>query len=82
MGSFGTFGFVGPTEAGGGGVDGRSVDRARAEGHDLEEALRRNDSGTVLASLGDRILTGPTGTNVADVMFVLVGDPGSGQPGS
>jgi len=82
VGSFGTDGIDGPTEAAGGWVDGRSVDRARAEGHDLEEALRRNDSGTVLASLGDRILTGPTGTNVADVMFVLVGDPGSGQPGS
>ena len=42
---------------------------------DLENALLRNDAYPLLDSLGDLIRTGPTGTNVADLMLVLVGSP-------
>jgi len=70
--SLGTDGIDGPTDAAGGWADGTSSRRARALGVDLEEALARNDSGTALRALGDRIVTGPTGTNVADLYLVLV----------
>jgi glycerate-2-kinase len=46
--------------------------RAEAAGIDLAAALDHNDSGRALAALGDRIVTGPTGTNVADLYLALV----------
>jgi hydroxypyruvate reductase len=43
-------------------------------GHvDPSDALRRNDSNTALASSGDLLVTGPTGTNVMDVQILLRG---------
>jgi glycerate-2-kinase len=36
--------------------------------------LNHNDSYPFFASLGDLILTGPTGTNVADLVLLLAGD--------
>ncbi len=70
--SLGTDGIDGPTSAAGGWADGTSARRARAAGIDLEDALTRNDSGQVLSALEDRIITGPTGTNVADLYLVLI----------
>jgi len=70
--SLGTDGIDGPTDAAGGWADGSSVQRAHSAGIDLEAALVRNDSGSALKALGDRIVTGPTGTNVADLYLVLV----------
>lgn len=67
----GTDGFDGPTSAAGGCVDGASAARARAAGIDLDAALARTDSHRVLATLGDLVVTGPTGTNVADVVVAL-----------
>jgi glycerate-2-kinase len=78
--SAGTDGIDGVTDAAGGLVDGSTCERAAALGLDVGRALRQNDSGTLLAVLGDQVLTGPTGTNVADVRVVLVGEPG-GAPG-
>ncbi len=73
--SVGTDGVDGPTDAAGGWADGESAARARRIGVDLLDALARNDAGSALARLGDRIVTGPTGTNVADLYLVLVDAP-------
>jgi glycerate-2-kinase len=38
-------------------------------------ALENNDANTYLAATDDLILTGPTGTNVADLWLVLNREP-------
>ena len=70
----GTDGVDGPTGAAGGIVDGGTVARGRAAGLDAGEALDRNDSHPFLKAAGDLLVTGPTGTNVNDVVVILV-DP-------
>ncbi|HSM05945.1 MAG TPA: DUF4147 domain-containing protein, partial [Longimicrobiales bacterium] len=74
--SLGTDGIDGPTDAAGGFGDGGTRSRAAALGLDVEAALRRNDAYTLLDALDDLIRVGPTGTNVADLMVVLVHPPG------
>ncbi|OLE60695.1 MAG: hypothetical protein AUI36_12155 [Cyanobacteria bacterium 13_1_40CM_2_61_4] len=69
----GTDGIDGPTAAAGACVDGDSVARARASGLDPERALDATDSNPLLAATGDLVVTGPTGTNVADVVVALRG---------
>ena len=71
--SVGTDGTDGPTDAAGGIVDGESARRAREAGLDVRDALRRHDAYPLLAEIGDLVVTGPTGTNVMDVVIVLVG---------
>jgi len=71
--SIGTDGRDGPTDAAGGMVDGRTVGRMRERGIDPEEYLEQNNSYKALEEAGDLIITGPTGTNVADLCFVAVG---------
>ena len=68
--SGGTDGRDGPTDAAGGLVDAASPSRMRAAGVDPEFALARNDSHTALAASGDLLMTGPTGTNVADLQLL------------
>jgi len=70
----GTDGIDGPTDAAGAFVDTLTGDRARAAGLDPAGALSRNDSYSFFAGLGDLLITGPTGTNVADVMIGLQDD--------
>ena len=67
FGTFGTDGRDGPTSAAGAVVDGSTVDRMRAAGVDVADATERFDSHRALAASGDLVITGPTGTNVADV---------------
>jgi glycerate 2-kinase len=69
--SLGTDGLDGPTDAAGGIVDGSTVSRAAAKGLSLEESLLRNDSYGLLRDLGDLIVTGPTGTNVNDIVVAV-----------
>ena len=69
----GTDGIDGPTAAAGACVDGDSIGRARASGLDPERALDATDSHPLLAATGDLVVTGPTGTNVADVVVALRG---------
>jgi hydroxypyruvate reductase len=71
--SAGTDGIDGNTPAAGAVVDGGSMARARASGVNVTRALRENDSGGALAAMGDALITGPTGTNVADVRLLLIG---------
>lgn len=67
----GTDGVDGPTDAAGACVDGGTVARARARGHDPLAALAATDSYCALDASGDLLRTGPTGTNVADVVVAL-----------
>ncbi|MFZ1241037.1 MAG: glycerate kinase [Anaerolineae bacterium] len=72
--SFGTDGIDGPTDAAGAWVDDTTVARAQALGLDPLAALANNDAYPFFTALGDLIITGPTGTNVNDVVLILVGD--------
>ncbi len=56
-------------------VDGTTAGRARAAGLDARAALDRHDSGPFFSALGDRIVTGPTGTNVNDLAVIVVQPP-------
>jgi hydroxypyruvate reductase len=69
--SAGTDGRDGPTDAAGGIVDGGTADRIRAAGLDPEALLLDNDSYRALSAAGDLLVTGPTGTNVADLVLIL-----------
>jgi glycerate 2-kinase len=70
--SGGTDGRDGPTDAAGGRVDARSLARMRAQGIDPEPRLDNNDSYHALEASGDLLITGPTGTNVADLQILLI----------
>ncbi len=63
------------SEAAGGLVDMTTLERASAAGLDAKDALNRHDSGPFFETLGDAIVTGPTGTNVNDLVVALVGRP-------
>jgi glycerate-2-kinase len=67
----GTDGIDGSTDAAGACVDGGTVARARAAGFDPAHALAATDSHPLLAATGDLVVTGPTGTNVADLVVAL-----------
>lgn len=69
--SAGTDGIDGVSEAAGAVVDGSTVDRARAAGHDAQCALERFDAFPVFHAIGDAIVTGPTGTNVRDLRILM-----------
>lgn len=69
--ALGTDGTDGPTDAAGAIAFTDTVQRARERGLDAQDYLVRNDSYHFFAPLGDLIMTGPTGTNVADVIIAL-----------
>ncbi len=72
----GTDGTDGPTEDAGALVDGETIARGEMLGFDVRGALARADAGSFLAASGDLIQTGPTGTNVMDLMLGLRLPPG------
>lgn len=67
----GSDGVDGTSPAAGAVVDGETLARATALGRDAAVALERNDAWGFFEGLPDAIVTGPTGTNVADLVFVL-----------
>ena len=71
--SIGTDGEDGPTDAAGAVADAEVVAAITAAGSDVPRALARCDAHPLLAAAGGLVVTGPTGTNVADVRLVLVG---------
>ena len=71
VGSIGTDGIDGPTDNAGAIVDGTTIDRGQAADLDATAHLRDNDSASYLESVGDVIVTGPTGTNVGDLVVAL-----------
>ena len=70
--SLGTDGTDGPTDAAGGIAWPDTVARGRALGLDARAALADNDSYPYLGALGDLIVTGPTKTNVNDLVLAVV----------
>lgn len=69
--SGGTDGRDGPTDAAGGLVDPQSITRMRASNADPKALLANNDAYAALKAADDLIITGGTGTNVADVQILL-----------
>lgn len=65
-----TDGSDGPTDAAGAIASGNTLARAQACGLDPHAFLADNDSYHFFAALGDLLLTGPTRTNVNDLLFV------------
>ena len=70
--SVGSDGTDGPTDAAGGYVDYETATELRAQGMDITQVLRNNDSYHALEKSGGLIITGPTGTNVNDVAVALL----------
>ena len=70
--SGGTDGRDGPTDAAGGLVDGSTLDRIATEGGDITALLANNDSYAALKLSDDLLMTGATGTNVADLQLFLM----------
>jgi glycerate 2-kinase len=68
----GTDGVDGPTDAAGAIVSPATMVRACEAKVDAQASLDRNDSYAFFEALGDLLITGPTGTNVADVFVGLV----------
>src|SRR4029077_16327575 len=67
----GTDGTDGVTDDAGALVDAETCARLSLVERDADTCLRRADSGTALAGSGDIVHTGPTGTNVGDLVIGL-----------
>ncbi len=70
--SVGSDGTDGPTDAAGGMVDGLFYRACCERNRSVERALEDNDAYPLLKEMGALIVTGPTGTNVNDLMVLLV----------
>lgn len=66
-----TDGTDGVTDDAGGLVDAQTLARGQLENLDPVACLQRADAGRFLAASGDLITTGPTGTNVMDLVIAL-----------
>lgn len=64
-----TDGTDGPTADAGGIVTGKTVAQATAAGLSISDSIARADCGNVLEQLGALVTTGPTGTNVMDLVI-------------
>jgi len=69
--SLGSDGNDGMTEDAGALVDNHTVRDGEWLGLDAQDALRRADAGTYLEAVGALVHTGPTGTNVMDLMLAI-----------
>jgi len=72
--SAGTDGTDGPTDAAGAIVSGLTCRKARQVNLDPDAFLVANNSNSFFESLGDLLKTGPTRTNVMDIICMLVED--------
>jgi len=70
--SGGTDGRDGPTDTAGGSVDPDTLKRMTQAGINPIDLLENNDSYTALKASGDLLMTGATGTNVADLQILLI----------
>jgi len=70
--SLATDGVDGNSNAAGAIVTGMTIDRAKDLGLDYVDTKTRNDTAPFFEALGDAWKTGPTGTNVNDVVFVVI----------
>jgi len=71
--SLGTDGTDGPTDAAGAVADHTTVARARGMGMDPAAALQKHDAYPLFEKLGDLVKTGPTRTNVMDIIIGIIG---------
>lgn len=62
----------GPTDAAGGLVDSNTVSKLRNRAYDLKGAIENFDAYHALLEAGDLIISGPTGTNVNDLMLCVI----------
>lgn len=69
--SGGTDGRDGPTNAAGAITDPNSLSRMRQAGINPEAMIQNNDSHPALHASGDLLITGGTGTNVADLQILI-----------
>jgi len=69
--SAGTDGIDGNSTAAGAIVDGSTVQRAQEKGLDIQSTLAKFDAYALFESLGDAIVTGPTGNNVRDIRILV-----------
>lgn len=67
----GSDGTDGPTDAAGGMVDGSTMTSLRKAGISVDAVLAENDAYHALKAVDSLIITGPTGTNVNDLYFLL-----------
>jgi len=70
--SAGTDGTDGPTDAAGAVIDSETVAKARDKGIEAEGYLAEFDSYNYFKRAGGHIITGPTSTNVMDIIVVIV----------
>ena len=52
-------------------VDGLTLERGRARQLDIDEFIKAADTGHYLEKTGDLVTTGPTGTNVMDLVVAF-----------
>ncbi len=69
--SAGSDGIDGNTQSAGAIADTTTVERARAFGFDPEQSLRTFNACPLFTSLGDAIVTGPTGQNLRDLRLLM-----------
>ncbi len=72
IGALATDGTDGPTDSAGAVVDGSTMERANKKGFDAMDHLARHDAYPLLDAVGDLLRSGPTNTNVNDLLFILV----------
>ena len=66
-----TDGSDGPTDDAGAIIDGLTLQRGMINNRIAKDDLAAADAGTFLAAAGDLISTGPTGTNVMDLVIAI-----------
>ena len=71
----GTDGTDGPTVDAGGCIDDATAAQAASLQLDVQDYLDRADAGSCLEALNALLTTGPTGTNVMDLVIAIVGEP-------
>ena len=69
--SVGTDGTDGPTNAAGGLVDGLTIQRAKSDGINARACLETHNAYEFLTRSGDLLVTGPTETNINDLIVFL-----------
>jgi hydroxypyruvate reductase/glycerate 2-kinase len=67
-----TDGTDGPTSLAGALTDGSTPTDAAQKGYDLFQKLMEHDVSPVLKATGDAVITGPTGTNVNDLVICVI----------
>jgi glycerate 2-kinase len=71
--SAGSDGVDGNSPAAGAVADTTTIERARSYSFDPEATLARFDACTLFTSLGDTVMTGPTGNNLRDLRILISG---------